>query len=251
MKDTLIKIGLSPEEVELYLSLLEKGAQSAAQLASSTSVKRTYVYRVASSLANKGLVTEAKHGRATVFEPNSPDHLLSLAEAKKIEAEQAQTSLEGVLSSLASKYRAIEAKPVVTYFEGPEGVKKVYRDTLTENGTILALVQTSKVDNEIYEWVTTKYAKNRIKAGIPVRAVVASGQKTKEYIGKNEAELRETKVIQNDKYPFEHEINIYGDKIAIINHRSGTKLMGIIIDNEIIAKTFRSWFEITWDQTKS
>ena len=250
MGEILTKIGLSKDEVEIYLSLLELGAQSASSLASNTKVKRTYTYRIARGLADKGLITEAKRGRATVFEPNSPDHLANLAEAKKLEAEQAQSSLESILGSLGSKFRTIESKPVVSYFEGVAGLKKVYNDTLKDKAPILALVETSKVEDEIYKWVTTKYAQARIKANIPVKAIVASGQKTSTYIGRNETELRETKVVSDEKYPIEHEINIYENKVAIINHRKDTKLMGIIIDNNIIAKTFKSWFELTWDNIK-
>src|SRR3989344_2602400 len=129
MEEILTKIGLSKDEVEIYLSLLELGAQSASSLASNTKVKRTYTYRIARGLADKGLITEAKRGKATVFEPNSPDHLANLAEAKKLEAQQAQSSLEGILGSLKGKYSLIDEKPMVTTFEGIAGLKKVYLDT--------------------------------------------------------------------------------------------------------------------------
>lgn len=94
----------------------------------------------------------------------------------------------------------------------------------------------------------TDYVKMRVKNEIKVKAIVASDPKTKVYVGLDEKELRETKIIPSSKFPFENEIIIYGNKLAVISHKRGAKLLGIIIDNPVIANTFRSWFEITWSK---
>lgn len=246
MTDILTSLGLTPEQVDIYESLLTHGPQSAGSLAKTTHVQRTYIYRVAGELVTKGLVAMDKKGKTSLYIPQSPDHLLTQAEELKSKATQAQKALEGILPSLKTKYQAIEAKPVITYYEGIEGIKKVYLDTIKEGKPILALVETSKADPEIYDWVTAEYVKLRISANISVRAIVATGSKTEEYTLRDKTELRETKTVNSERFPFEHEINIYGNKVAIINHRKGTQLIGIIMDNPVIAKTFRSWFELTW-----
>lgn len=176
----------------------------------------------------------------------SPDKLLTLASLEKQKADQAEQTLEAILPNLKTKYEVIDNKPVVTYYEGVEGIKKVYMDTIKEGKEMWSLVETSEVDPAIYEWLTTTYVVDRVKKDIKVKAIVASGSKTKIYTGLNEKELRETKVISSDKFPFENEINIYGNKMAIVNYRKGTKLLGVIIDNPILVNTFRSWFNLTW-----
>ncbi len=247
MLDTvLITLGLSAEEAEIYQSLLNHGPQTATGLGKTTKVKRTYVYRIVRGLISKGFVSQSKKAHTTVFSPNSPDLLLDLSQTRKQNLEQTQQTLENILPALKQKYRLVETKPVITYYEGVEGIKKVYLDTINEGKEILALVETSEVTQEIYDWVTTTYAKMRIKNNIGVKAIVASGSKTQTYVRLNKKELRETKVIPNNKYPIEEEINIYGDKLAIISHRKKTKPLGIIIDNAEIARTFRSWFHLTW-----
>jgi sugar-specific transcriptional regulator TrmB len=251
MEETLKKAGLSAEEAQVYMSLIESGAQSATQLGLGTNVARTYVYAVTKSLIAKNLAKESKRGRLTVFEATSPDHLLSLIEAKKLEVTAAERELEGVLGVLKSKFSSVEAKPVVTYFEGVEGIKKVYKDTLSVGQPILALVETSKVHPEIYEWVTKEYAPRRIQARISVKAIVTSGPSTEAYTELNEREFRETRLVDSSQFPFEHEINIYGDKLAIINHNKESKLIGIIIENKATSDTFKSWFGLTWDGLKS
>lgn len=250
MEETLQQIGLSPEETEIYLTLLNKGSLSAAQIGSFTKVKRTYVYKIVEGLMQKGLVSQNKESRTTVFAPNSPDHLLTLANKKKEQAENAHNQLEAYLGNLRVLFGAVDSKPTVQYFEGIEGIKKVYLDTLKHSGPLLALVETSSVHPEIYNWVTEKYVYKRVEAGIEVKAIVSTGEKTENYVEKNKEELRETKVIPSRQYPFKHELNIYGDKVAILNHNKDSELLGIIIENKLIAETFKAWFELTWGGIK-
>jgi HTH-type transcriptional regulator, sugar sensing transcriptional regulator len=244
----LTNLGLSKEEAAIYQSLLDNGSQSATQLGKTTQVKRTYVYHICESLIKKNLIASQTKGRATVFVPQSPDLLLTHAEEQKLRATQAQQGLEGILPSLKGKYNLVENKPVVTFYEGIAGIKKVYIDTINNNDNkeILALVETSKVDGDIYKWVTTTFVAQRIKKGVFVKAIVATGNKTQTYTSLDQKELRKTKLINSTNFPFEHEINIYGDKIAIINSHKNSKLFAIIIDNPLIANTFRSWFHLAW-----
>jgi hypothetical protein len=202
-------------------------------------------------MVDLGIIRMEKKGRTTLFVAQSPDLLLGLAESQKQRVNQAQSALEGILPSLKDTYVMSEERPVVSYYEGLEGVKRVYLDKIVDmsgvDEPILAIVETSKVDPDVYRWVTTDFVKARKKNNIHVKAIVASGQKTKKYLSLDKEELRESKLVDSSRFPFEHEINIYGDKVAIINHRKGEPLMGIIIHNRVIAATFRSWFNLTWD----
>lgn len=247
---TLINAGFSPEQSEIYLSLLDHGPQTAISLAKTTKVKRTYVYKICQELANQNFITIEQKGRTTFFSPLSPNIIINKLSEKKSQIESAEIGINNLLPSLLSKYRLIDQKPVITYYEGIEGIKKVYLDTLTENKPILALVETTKVHPEIYKWVTSVYAPKRVEQQMSVKAIVTTGQKTDKYTQLNRAELRETKIIDSKDFPFEHEINIYGNKVAIIDHNAKDPLIGIIIDSLQISTTFRSWFNLTWSKLK-
>ena len=113
MEKSLLSVGLTKEEISIYLSLLEKSPQSAIDLSKTTPVKRTYVYQISRLLIEKGLITEKKLGRTTVFSPNSPDHLLTLAENRKTQAELAAKGIESLLDNLKNKYASVEERPVI------------------------------------------------------------------------------------------------------------------------------------------
>lgn len=244
--EVLNSLGLSIEESEIYSTLLDKGQLSASEIAKNSKVKRTYVYAVCKSLIKKGLIQQLTEKNITKFAPLSPDHLMDLAERQKQEALKASQTLEGILPTLKNKFGTIESKPVITYYEGVEGIKKIYKDTLNDRNEMHSLVETSSVNEDVYKWLTSEYVKERVKRNIKVKAIVASGQNTKIYTSLDKNELRETKVINRDKFPFENEINIYGNKVAIVSYKKNSKLLGIIIDNPLLAKTFKSWFKLTW-----
>lgn len=249
--EVLNDLGLSIEEAEIYSTLLDKGSLSASEIAKNSKVKRTYVYAVCKTLIKKGLIQQLTERNVTKFALLSPDHLMDLAERQKQEALKASQTLEGILPTLKTKYSSVETKPVVTYFEGYEGIKKVYMDTINEGKTIYAFLQNSDIDPEFRTWLRENYAKQRAKDKILAKVILSSGDYAKEY-SKTGTELnREVKIIPANKYPFQVEVNIYGNKIAYMNFHTKANPIGIIIENEYIAKTMLAFFNLTWDSIKN
>lgn len=249
--EILINLGLTPEEADIYSLLLDKGPLSATSISKNSKVKRTYVYAVCKSLVKKGLISIVTEKGVTTFSPLSPDHLMDLAERQKQEALKATQTLEGILPTLKNKYSSVEVKPVITYFEGYEGIKKVYMDTISEGKTIYAFLQNSDIDPEFRIWLRENYAKKRVELKINAKVILASGDYSKEYVKSSKELNRDTKVISSDKYPFQVEVNIYGNKLAFMNFHSKANPIGVIIENEYIAKTMLAFFNLTWDSIKN
>lgn len=248
-KETLIKIGLSPEEAEVYLDLLEHGAESASVVASHTSVKRTYVYQVVKNLISRGLARELKEGKATKFEPSSPDVLLSLVEQKKSEANQAQILIENTLNELKTKYRAIESKPIIQSFEGINGLKRVYKDILEEKGDILLLRSIYDESKPDLAKTVSEQIKNQILRGIHVRTITPLVDSTQETFLKHDKErLVERHITHKQELSLPAQIIVYKTKVAIISLKK--EIVATLIDNKDIADTFSVMFEFMWNHTE-
>jgi len=245
----LEQLGLRPEEVDIYLSLLSHGPQSASGLGKTTKVQRTYVYRVCQSLIGRGLVTQAKKPHGTTFAPLSPDHLLTVAEDQKSKAIQAQTSLDGILPSLKDKYRAIEEKPIITHYEGEKGIIKANLAVLAEKKEILAYLVINKTIDQKMDAFWKKYYTIRIQDNIHVRAITSNTKEGIEYKKRDKDELRETKLVPKDQFPFAIEKNIVGNKVVFFSTKEGV-LTATIIENKEIADTERAIFEIAWKQAE-
>ncbi|MCX6743564.1 MAG: hypothetical protein NT116_04985 [Candidatus Parcubacteria bacterium] len=58
--------------------------------------------------------------------------------------------------------------------------------------------------------------------------------------------LREAKYVSEKEFPFKAGIDIYEHYVAIYTFKG--KIMGVIIENEDIAKTLKSIFEMLWQK---
>ena len=249
MKESLKQIGLSIDEVTIYLSLLDHGTQSAIALSKSTPIKRTYVYNICKNLIEKGLVSENKTNRTTIFSANSPDHLLTLAANLKTQAELAEKNIESVLDTLKVKFSVVEERPVITYYEGLLGLKKIYRDILNEGQNILlfrSIYDDKRTDlNEII----SKQIESQVKAGIHVQTITPLEATTKNiYLNFDKKRLVKRRITQNNNFSLPSQIIIYADKTAIISLKD--KIIITLINNKDISDSHRKIFSTLWDLTE-
>ena len=246
-KTLLQNLGLSDKESTLYTLLLELGQVQASILTAKTGLKRATVYKSLYALIAKGLVRQQDIQKKLHFAPLAPDNLLKLSDEQFDKQERARLDLQGILPVLTSQYILSVEKPVISTFEGVEGLKKIYEDTLNSTTEILAIVQKGDVDATLLHWLDTVYIKHRIKLGIPARVIVSGiGKEKEEYIEKSLQSLRTIREVNATLFPIYHEVNIYGDKIAFINYKKGESLIGIIIHHPTIAMTMKSFFELAW-----
>lgn len=240
-------LGLAENEAKVYQILLKTGAAPASVVVHESKLKRPNVYKILSTLEQKGLVLTSTAEKVIRFIPESPTKLLELAEAKYQEMEQARADLRATLPQLSSAYITSVEKPVVTTYEGVKGLKEIYEDTLKEGKKIYALLKPVDVEPELYKWLTTTYIKKRKRLKISAQVIVATAYGTNEYIKKSPEEYRFTATVPGERFPFQHEICLYGDKIAFINYKTGENLIGIVIKHPTIAKTMKAWFDLAWE----
>lgn len=242
--------GLRNKEAQLYDLLLTKGAQPVKDLIRASQLKRGIVYKTLYELEDKKLISKFTKNKKIWFKPEHPYQLAEIVENKFKESQNQQLNITTYLSQLISAYKTTQNQPGVKILEGVDGIKEVYLDTLRDKQEIWAILQTSDVDEKIYKWLTSIYAKERVKNNISAQVIVGVGKETKTYTEKNEKELRETRLVKQLDFPIGIEMDIYGDKIAFMSFKKNTDLMGIIIHNPLIAQTMRALFTLAWQQAE-
>ena len=75
IKDALISLGLTKNEVAVYTTLLELGITQAGPLVKKTKLHRMLVYNALESLTDRGLVSVARKKNIKLFQPGDPDML--------------------------------------------------------------------------------------------------------------------------------------------------------------------------------
>ncbi len=248
MDATLLeKFGLSDNEIKVYEALLSVGTVPAGAIVQSSGLKRPTVYDTLHHLIKKGLVIEQTKQKVTHFQPAPPSKLFDLAEDKYRVLNTARKNLQDTLPQLMSAYLTTIERPVIQYYEGVQGIKFIYEDALKEKEPIFAIVQSEKINPELYDWFAKHYRKQLAKKHIKTQEIINDGAWTRQYVKQNVAELRETKIVSAKTYPFRNEIVIYGQKVAIINYKKEENLIGVLINHPLIAQTMQSWFQLTWD----
>lgn len=233
----LKQLGLIGKKADVYIASLELGAATVIEIAKKAGVKRTTCYDILLDLEKAGLISETSKGKKRLFVGEDPEKI-------KKDLLKKQEIFDEIVPELKSIFNIKGVKPKIRFYEGKEGLKEVYNDTLKYSTEILAFASEDVVRIFDKEWMNS-YIKQRIKKGIHSRTIIPNTKTVKEYIAKDKEQLRQSKLIDPEKYPFSIEINIYGhQKVALMSSKEET---GIIIEGAEIYKTMKLIFELIWD----
>lgn len=235
ISEQLLQFDLNKSQAEVYLALLELGQTTVIEISRKTNIKRTTIYEVLAELEKKHLVAQTKKGPKRLFIAEEPENIERILEEKK-------TKLEKLMPILKSLTNTTGEKPVIRYYEGIEGIKDVYRDTLKYKGELVAYV-TENIFTNLGQDFADEYVEKRVKAQITGRVIGPNTQEIIEYKKTDQKNLKETRIVDKEKFPFSIEMNIYGNKVAFM---SFSEQLGLIIESNEIAKNMKFLFELAW-----
>lgn len=239
----LCELGLSEDEAKIYLAVLELGGSYVSSIAKKSGVHRVNCYKILDDLVNKGLVNSFTKNKVKHYSVESPRTLLHQQEEKLETAKR-------LLPELFSITNALAYKPKIQYYEGVEGVKNIFEDTLTAKSEMLGYTNLQAVPHIINEEYLRNYAQRKIKMGIKTRMLSPFSKEAQDYLKRYypkdfDPNLVEIFFINPKQFPFEYEINIYGNKVSIIS-LNPDELIGMIIESPLYAKTQRAIFNLAW-----
>ena len=126
----LAAAGMTEREAGLYLAGLRMGSAPASAYARSTALNRVTTYNALELLVQRGACTVERTPRGRRYAPVAPEFLA-------VEARKSAQALDRALPELRSLRGAEYRQPVVRFYEGWEGVRQVYEDTLTATTDLL------------------------------------------------------------------------------------------------------------------
>ena len=252
MKDKLKKIenllknsGFLDKEISIYLSTLELGKGTVAEISRKAGINRSTGYVILDSLAGKGLVSisgkEPKQEYMALSPKNLVQYIESQAEKQKSLAKYANELLPELISLHKKGYR-----PRVRFYEGMAGLEYVYEDTLTSKEDIYSTSTYEEMHNTLPKYFSSYY-KRRAKKKIFVHTFVADTPLAHIRKSRDTEEYRETYLVDKNKFPVPTDIEIYDNKVMIASWR---EKLGIIIESEEIATTLKSVFKLALAEAK-
>lgn len=239
-------IGISKSEGDLYELLLRLGEVPTSTIIRESKLKKPTVYKYLYTLEEKGLVTKRDIEKKIHFKPEPPTKLVELTQNYYETLDRTLGSLQASIPHLSQLYLHSTEKPIVSTYEGVEGIKAIYKDTLKVGEPIYALIRVEEFDPQVWEWGQKYYIKERARRKIHAKVIVAGGKIASQYRSKDVQQYRTTIEVPYNTFPFEHEIDIYGDKVAFFNYKKGDQLIGVVIQHKKIAQTMKAWFDLAW-----
>lgn len=239
-------IGLNDAEVAVYHSLLGLGPRPASTIAQKAGLKRSNTYAILSELKEKGIVQEIIKNNVRHFSCSPPRSLLSVVQNQVDQLELNKRKLESIMPVLEGIRNTGSKTASARFFQGKEGVKEIFEDILREPyHDIYALVDLehswSSADEDMREWVKGFIAK-REERNIWWRAIAVKSNLSDKELSWRSSKKREIKMLEGFHVPA--EVNVYGNKVALTS--TGTEMFGVVIDNEAIAETLRSFHKALW-----
>lgn len=243
IRTILEQIGIHNRKADVYLACLELGRATAYLIAKKTGLKRPTVYDIINHLMKEGLVSKSMSGNIKYFYPADPQVLLRKVQEK-------EKNIRSILPDLENLYNSPKLKPFIRYFEGREGIKEMYEDSLKslkKGDEILAYVGEDVL--HYVEDYAIEYVKRRVEKGVRLRGIYKKEKNILEHMQFNQQQLREAKILDEKYFPLNNETNIYKNKIAIASY--GKEMFGMIIESAEIAKSQKAIFELAWKGAES
>lgn len=255
IKQFLADLDLNNAEISVYLVLLELGSAPASAIAKSAGLNRITAYEALRRLSAKGFVRirAKKNNRTKYFVPAEYEDILVKLKEKHKHFSELIKKAELLKNEFEASFTFVEKKPVVLFYEGPNGVKEVLNDTLkNKTEQILSFASIESLESVFDQSFLSNYWKRRTDMGIPTRGIIPKTEKAiKEFSpDKNRQELRSLHFLPVNLYHFKNEIDIYNDNVGIMSLGKG-KEYGIIIRSASIADSMKVVFETLWQLSDS
>ncbi|VVC03006.1 Sugar-specific transcriptional regulator TrmB [Candidatus Burarchaeum australiense] len=126
IEEALAGLGLTPNDVKVYLALLEVGATTSGAIVRRSGLHVPRVYEALERLEAKGLASHVLRNNKRHFEAAEPARLLDIVNRQN-------DLLKGILPELASRRKTAERREeVATIYQGVRGIRSVLNSILDE-----------------------------------------------------------------------------------------------------------------------
>lgn len=248
LEKVLQNLGLNQKEIKVYMISLDLGTQPASAISRRVSIPRNTTRFLLDKLVEKGLIKKTTRANTQLYTPEEPKNLINELERERVNSnariDQKVSQIKEVMTELESRYRPESTKPKVTFYEGDDGLMKVYEDTLTSSETLRSFASFDSLHGILPEYFKN-YFERRTKKNISIRSIHPDTPLARQSIKQDKKLLRESRLIPADQYSFTPEIQFYDNKVSITSLR---EKLAIIIESQEVYEVFVVAFELAWKE---
>ncbi len=239
--DILRDYGLSEKEAQVYLTSLSLGSAPASSIARKMSENRVTVYSILKKFITDGIAYTITKKNTTFYHVISPDDLCKNLELK-------YTKFKEKLPELHAIANLGWNKPKVQFFEGIEGIKQLYNDTLTSSVDWESFLWDQKMNKTLENRLYSDYLPQRRKKWVKFRVIVANKEQSKYYYNITKKDLIEKKHILWLSFWVQGEIQLYGPNKVAISMDHDDELAWLLIESKQLYTTMKNIFDFIRSQ---
>src|SRR3989338_162515 len=189
LKNALLALGFPEKEVGVYLAILDLGKGTVSEISRRAGINRTTGYDILDSLARKKMVSVSGKEPKQEYLAESPENItLFFQEQIDLYAQKLKKA-----EDLAPQLKSIQHvgdRPSVKFYEGKDGLIKVYEDTLTSHETIRAYATIDDMHKALPNYFP-EYYHRRASRGIAIKAIIPKTSIGEERDTHNKEEMRD------------------------------------------------------------
>jgi DNA-binding MarR family transcriptional regulator len=246
------RLGLETEIADLYTALHIYGAQTISELARTSNVERTRIYRLIDELEHSNLIEIETHYRRKILKAAPITNLHILLTKKEEELRSLRNELQDIDETLR---RNSLTSPLtrVQFYRGPEGLKQMFWNQTKAKGESTSTLY-QNMQNRTNETFFARWVERCNERGLGFRGIVSehfiSTQKDWYATHTNER-LKNwaARYVPDNTFKITHATTVYDDVVVYHNWLDG-EVFGIEIYNHEIAGAQRQLFEMLWQQAE-
>ena len=229
----LKELGLTDNEIKIYLALLEHGTLNPTKMAEKTGLHRSYIYDTLDRLMERGIVNTVLVNNKKNYQAVDPKVLREIFELKL-------RQIDNILPQLSTLFNTAKEETRIELHKG----KRVYRTLIKD---LVASVKKNNVvyllgvDESMLETVEPIYLKQYFtiikEKNIKEKIIIAKGGKKFKEPNLEYKEL-------DPEYLGDTTIIIYQPKVSIFIKGNPNYL--ITIESKRVADTYKKQFELMW-----
>lgn len=234
----LKELGMTDNEVKIYLTLLKYGQLNPTSLATKTGLHRSYVYDTLERLLEKGNINTVLINNKKHFQAINPKILREQFEIKL-------KQLDDILPTLNSLFKIKKETTNVELHKGDRVYRTVLKNLMStvKKGDSVYIVGIDENALEELEPIYLKQYLNIIKGkGVKEKIVISKGKK--KYTEHKHLEYKEL----NKKYIGDTLFLMHNDKVFLFI--AGIPNYLIIITNPKVADSYKNMFQLLWNNAK-
>lgn len=247
----LSEIGLTKNESDVYVYLLQAGQTKASELPRILEMDKSSLYRALKNLVDENLIYKIGEERNVEYAPNDTSIIQSKLKDKIAYIKDVKHNFEHFLSDIESYAQRKYKKNNVIIFQGTDGFSSWNDYRLLKSDVVIRELSQRIglrpffTTDEDYDSYMMQYIKKRVSKKIPIRVLIGKQNADDTIDITSSADLKESRILPMD-FNVEAGLSTWGNNTGFVSFNKGN-ILAIILKDPFITQAINVMYDVLWN----